>query len=364
MLSTVIRFRTLLSAGCCLALSSGLAGQMRRSDFPPPEGRPGAIPAEYSQRYAQRISGPVLGFVFEKQEGLKPILGIPGAATIGQAVPGVPDIGAVVASVERDYALAIAAEDRRLLLVRNISGPAPVVSATAVPAGVDDIAMSPGGSAAALYYREAGLLRVLKGLPDTVSTSWSYDARLLPGPLAALAVSDDGDAVLAATGDGDQRTIVLLAPEQQWRYLTTAGAPASIAFLGGSSDAVIADGGANQVFLIRDVTGAAAMIPLAGEAEGVSRPVAVAASADNRRVVIANSDPGGIISVGLEGGDVEAVACRCVPTGLHRLNGKSVFRLNEPSRSQLYVFDGDSPESRIVFVPPSAASRDTEGGSQ
>ena len=95
-----------------------------------------------------------------------------------------------------------------------------------------------------------------------------------------------------------------------------------------------------------------------------SRPVAVAASADNRRVIIANSDPGGIVSVGLEGGDVETVACRCHPTGLDRLNGNAVFRLNEPSERQLYVFDGDSPQSRIVFVPPSTATPASEGGSQ
>ncbi len=344
----------LAHAALCLALAAGLTAQTKRSDLMRQER------VNRQTRSTHRIGGPVLDYVFDREAGLRPLLGIPGATSWGESV-ALPDMSAAVASAERRYALAVSGDDRRPSLVRNLSGPVAVLPLPDTAAGVDRMAVSPGGAVAALYYREAASIQVVGGLPDNPAARWTSDAGTLPGSLEAMAVSDNARAVLASAVDGDRRSLVRLTPDGDWRYLTSLDGSASIAFLNDSADAVIADNAANRVFLVR---GTGEVLPLAGEPDGISRPVGVAASADNRSVAVANSDPGGVVLLSLRGGGVETVACRCVPTGLRRLSGNSVFRLNDPSDAQIYVFDGDSQQSRIVLVPPSAAARASEGGNQ
>jgi len=305
---------------------------------------------------AQQIRGPVLGFVLEADSGLKPILGIPGAATMGGALAAGLEARSVSVSPDQDFALALAGEDGRVFLIRDLKG-SPAAAALPGFSGVSRIEMSPAGQAAALYEAASQTIRVVSGLPQAPVAHWETEPGWMHGRLSALAVSDNASVVLVAVEEGERVTLWALAAGEAPRYLAPVGGAASLAFLTRSGDALVADGIRNEVLWMRDVPGAVQIVPLAGEREGVSRPVGVAATADGQRVIVANSDPGGVLTVDLPDSRIARISCECVPSGLYRLSGKAVFRLNGPSEGPIAVFDGDSAEARVVFVP-------REGGAQ
>jgi hypothetical protein len=298
-----------------------------------------------------RISGPVLGYVFDADNaGVRPIFGIPGAATLGPALNLGVELDRAALSQESDYLLGVAGPDRPVVLFRDLSGAlSPVAIAGAAPAP-DRILVSPSGSSALLFYREGSLIEVFTGLPDAPALSASIDLASLP-PFTLWAISDDGRAILASAPAGDGQSVFLINPDGSPRLLFSAGRVAAAAFLTKRSDAVIADALYNSVDWIRDVTGAAEVINLAAEKDGISSPVGVSVSRDNLRVFVANAGSGSIASLDLAGGAPLLVACDCALTSLERLHGNAVFRLTEPSGEPLWVFDGDAPEARVVFVP-------------
>jgi hypothetical protein len=300
------------------------------------------------QNDAQPLRGPVLGFVTEQTTGLRPILGVPGAATLGQPIAVNTAIHNAALSPRRNYGLATAEPDGRVLLLRNVDGVLSADPLAAVGSGVSRVALSPAGSAAALYSEAARRIQVLTGLPDAPEVSWSLAIESPPG---AIAVSDDARAVLTSAAEGDRHGVYLLTPEDGRRYLLSLQGRVAATFLYGRLDAVLAGAGLNRILLVRDVTGSSEVVPLADDRQGVSAPVAVAASEDNRRIFIANADPGGVITIDVATGEATTIGCDCVPTGLEPLSGNSVFRLNEPGDGPLYVLDAGSAAPRIVFVP-------------
>ena len=355
------------ATGCALLLSATLAAQMERRESPSAGAADHGIQRvlrDPSRATARRVYGPVLGFVPDREAGLAPLLGIPGAATVGPVIGPLPALRSVATSAGGRYALGVAGEDGHAVLLRNLGATPSAVPLENLPSAIDRIVLSPTGSAAAVYSRGAGAITVIRGLPNSPEIAWSTPRMTLPGPVAALAVNDRGDSALAAVGEGGSMTVVLLQPGKDWRYLATAGAPVSLAFLVNRSDAVYADGAANQVFLVRNPGRTAELRLLAGEAQGVSHPVGVAATGDNRRVVIANSDPGGVLTVSLDGAKAVSLACRCSPSGLERLNGNAVFRVKETPGLPVHVFDGDSSMPRILVVPPRSGPGNNQGGDE
>jgi hypothetical protein len=288
------------------------------------------------------VGGPVLGFVVDKASGVRPVLGVPGAATLGYAVLPAAGFDSIVVSPRRDFALALTEGERRLVLLRNLSA-SPSAEALTIPSGAIRVVLSPAGDAAVLYY--TGRVEVLTGLPDSPASSWGLD---LPADLAALAVSDGGSAVLAAT-EGE---VWLLTPDAGYKMLYTVAGSPSVAFLG-SADAVLADGASSQVFVVRDVKGQPQIAPIGGPAEGISRPVAVAAV--NGRVFVANAEPGGVVSLSLAGEEALAIPCACTPTRLERLDDGATFRLSEAGEGPVWLLDVRSSPPRIVFVPAGGA---------
>ncbi len=296
--------------------------------------------------WAQSVSGPVMGFVLEGSAGVRPLRGLPGAATMGPSLLRAAGYTQVVFAQPRAYALAVTRMGGQVVLLRNLMQQS-LASALGIPEGVARIATSPSGDAAAFYYADSRRVQVVNGLPDSPNSVWNDEAPELPGGLTALAVSDNGAAVLAA-GSGQ---VVLLTPDVGVRYLYTAAGSPSMAFLMNSQDAVIADGALNRVMLVRDPKGEV-QISLAGDAaQHVSRPIAVSVSTDNRRIFVANAEPAGVAVLSLAGEDAVAMPCDCTPTGLERLADSSTFRLNNTGAGPIWLVDGASSPPRLVFVP-------------
>lgn len=297
---------------------------------------------------APRMSGPILGYVFDPAvEGVRPIHGLPGAATLAGPIDlGAPVYDAAV-SPQQDYILAFAGAERKLALI-GMTGEAPTVTLLpgAWPVSAR-IILSPAGACALLYEPSGSRLQVITGLPQAPSLAGVFDLAALPGEAIALAVSDDGSAVLAGAGGG----VFLVGPDGPPRFLTAVGEVSAIAFFNGSTEAVFADRVRNTVHRLHDPAGSGEMVLLAGERDGISEPVSVALSGDNARVFIANRGSATVGIVPAAGGPLEQVPCECSLTALQRLHGSSTFRLTEPSSMPLWVLEA-SAEPRVVFVPP------------
>ncbi len=296
----------------------------------------------------QLVGGPAMGFVVDEGSGIRPVLGVPGAAALGSPVLPATGFDSIVISPQRDFALALTARERQLVILRSLSV-SPSADALTIPPGASRIALSPAGDTAVLYY--AGRVEVLTGLPDSPTSSWGLD---LPVGLAALAVSDGGSAVLAAT-EGGPSSVFLLTQDAGYRSLLLVAGLPSLAFLGKNLDAVVADGVSSQVFVVRDPKGNAQIMQLGGQAEGVSRPVAVAAGSG--RVFVANAEPGGVVSLSLAGEEAQLIPCGCTPTSLERLADGATFRLGETAQGPVWLLDSRSSPPRIVFVPNQSRQR-------
>jgi hypothetical protein len=304
----------------------------------------------YAGQVQSPVTGPILGYMWDRGAGgLRPILGIPGSSTLGP----IADAGAALAAAEiapgQDYALAVAAGSGSVLLIR-LNGPLSATAIDGIPAGPERIILSPSGASAAIYYADRHRIQLLSGLPDAPSLGNAIDIAALPALITAVAVNDgDGLVLVAAPGALYAAGAGLAAPV----LVAPIGRASNIAFLQNSRDAVAADYDRNEIILIRDVTGAAQRVVLAGEREGIAKPIAVAVSNQNQQVLAASA--GAVAMLGLDGGPPTLVACPCSLSGLHRLKGEAVFRLNDPSSDPMYLLDAGAAQPRVLFVPPGAS---------
>ncbi len=283
-----------------------------------------------------RVEGPLLGYVVDPGGGLRTLAGMPGSSLLGR--PLEMGLSLERAQVSQDYLLADAGAAG--VVLARLGREAIPVAIPEAPTGVQRIVLSPTGAAAALYYE--GKILIVGGLRGTPSVAGEVDVSGVPGLVGAMAVRDDGSAVLLAAGDG----VYLGTPPEPARFLLGLGRVAAIAFRPDSGEVAVADGERNQVYILRD----GELLPLAGEREGVAGPVAVAWSGDGRRVIIANGEARTVIVVERESGAAKLVVCDCRPEGLERLAGRAVFRLTGPASETMWLFDGDSEEPRTVFV--------------
>ena len=112
------------------------------------------------------MQGSLSGFVFDPAaRGVRPLLGNPGAATMGEPLLAGSDLQQAAVSADGDYALAITSDGRGLVAILQLSGKTSVRPLGVMTAAGDAVELSPLGSYAVLYQRKTQSLQVVKGLP-------------------------------------------------------------------------------------------------------------------------------------------------------------------------------------------------------
>jgi hypothetical protein len=302
------------------------------------------------QQGARAIDPPALGFVFHSGT-FTPIIGVPGASVLGASVDsGLGSTDAVV-SPNQNYALLAGGEPRALYLLRLPARGAPASPIDGVVAP-DLMALSPVGDAAALYRASDGVLQILTGMPDAPQVVREIPVASLGGMLKSVAVADDGQAILAVVGG----QVLFIPADGIARPLPVEGPVSAMAFRPRSHDAITAGKRDGHVSLILGESENMVIKEMAAPNDGLVKPVAVAFSLDGARVFAAGSE-GILVEFDPAGGSPQSLSCECRITAFDRLAGNAVFRLTDASVGPLLVFDGDTTQPRIVFVP--AAS---EGG--
>jgi hypothetical protein len=185
----------------------------------------------------------------------------------------------------------------------------------------DRIEFSISGSAAALYSASLQSVQVITGLPDSPQVSQGFGVSSLPAPLTALAVSDDGTALLAGVSDGQTGGIYLISASNGIRSVASAGLPAAIRFLSQSDSALVADSQTNQVLLLSTISGAIKSSVLAGSADGASGPNRIEMIGGNQAAVVANTGSKPLIWVDMPSGKVSLVSMSYPVRALYAVHG-------------------------------------------
>jgi DNA-binding beta-propeller fold protein YncE len=295
--------------------------------------------------------GPVLGYVFQPGSGLRLLRGLPGAAVASAPAP-LEGLVELAAAPRGGYAVAILGESRQVALLRNLAAPATPEMLPDLPAGAVSLTLSPSGSAAVVAYGgDTPYAAVVAGLPAEPHVAWWFPT--VTG--AARAVSDSGEAVLSVL-PGEEGSLTLDTAAQTGVRLA-AGSGLKAAFLPRSTDAVVLDAGLKTLTRIQDVAGRAESALLAGEQDGLTSPVDVAATLDGGLVLVANADPAAVAVISLTGAPAATLALPCTPAGLLRLQGGNVFQLTGPEASPLWALETGGEQPRVFFIP-------VEGGDQ
>src|ERR1035437_104076 len=143
-----------------------------------------------AQSGSTAVTEPALGLVFDAgAQTVRTLMGIPAASQLGGTLDGTP-LSAVAIASGQAYALALENGTGAALLVSQ-SGRQPLAGARA---GAQMVAVSPLGTAAALYYGDTGKASILTGLPDAPQVLREIT---LDGAPSAMAVSDDGTTLAA-----------------------------------------------------------------------------------------------------------------------------------------------------------------------
>ncbi len=293
-----------------------------------------------------QVGGPVLGYVPEG-DTIRPMYGLPAAGAIGDQIAE-GGWARIAISPTQNFVLATSAASGEVLLV-NLIKPS-VTSIPGAGADPDILAISPSGTAAALWFPANFQIQLVTGLPDSPSVR-TVDASFLNASPLSIAVSDDGQWAVGMFSAG----VYAFGPSAQVMPLQTDPGVIALSFFHNSHNLALATsarattwadvGGANQSSILYDYS-----------AQSLS-PRALGVSFDNQLAVIADST-GKLVNISVASRSAGTADCACSPTGLYSLGG-SVFRLNGTGRSgatrtghteDLKVFDAAA--GAVWIVPP------------
>jgi hypothetical protein len=306
----------------------------------------------FGQNPITSINGPIVGFI-QDQAGsvIQPILGVVGASVLGVPLSFAADIRNAVISPNQDYAVAVRADNAEVVLIRlSLDSVTTMNSLDGVRGGVDVIAMSPVGTAIALYGYDSRILQSVVRFADAPAVVFELDTSDMPGTLRGMAVSDDGKVALLNFSDGDN-AVLWVVNSTGFRAPVTAAQPAAQNFVSNRHDAVVGDNAAQAVFMLVDADGAANQIPLAAYGDGFDAISGVAASDDGLRVFVTSNSSENVSLVDVQTGQATALSCHCQSTGLQRLKGPMIFRLSDASNGAIALLDGSSSSARVTLVP-------------
>src|SRR5579863_5508860 len=115
---------------------------------------------------AASIDGPRMGTVFDPAvKGLRPILGAPGAAVLGDPLGVGIELTRAAVSPLQDYVITTTGEAQAVVLLNLGRSPIAVIPVPGADAAPDQIVLSPNGRAVALYYKDRNRIQILTGLP-------------------------------------------------------------------------------------------------------------------------------------------------------------------------------------------------------
>jgi len=323
-------------------------------------------------------AAPLSGYVADPDgHSIRPVVGFRMFSFIGNRVDVGDDVASVLSSPNQDYVTEVSATGVLSLWL-------------GVPGGLGDfylpgdvsltsrVEFGPLGYSLAVISEERELVQIFYGLPNSPSKAFSASFSDLGGAPNVLAISDDGTTLLFTIRGDSRDSLYAFRGTGQLQLLYVGEQISSVAFAPNSLTAVVTDAAANQVNLLRNVTGFFVPSLLADENAGVSGPIAAQFSRDGKQIAVAESRTGIVQMFGLDGTLGSSTPARPqegIPRPsrpmisisqrevhrpgverllLSRMIGNAVFRITDFDGSSIAVFDGDSQPPAVFQVGPEA----------
>ena len=323
-LLSAIAVATLAVAGC----GSGVLGT--------PQAQNAAAPVASAK-------GPQLGYLWiASDKTLRPILGVAGAAQIGQSV--VPAGVYVAAAASATASIAVLQDSEGAFDLMTVPSGSPVGLGVTLPAGAT-IRLSPAASAALLYTPGGTSAIVITGLQSTPA----IHAITSSGAISESAVSDTG-AVSFAYPQGSSFAVSVAALDGRLTAIANVKSIGGLNFLPGRDDILFADSAANSLSLVRTATTTPSTAQLQ-TAQLLKSPAAVAVSGSGRWALVANTASQSLVRVDLTTLTSTAISCSCKPTVSSALADDGAFRVTDAVTGPNWIVDAAAATPRTLFIP-------------
>jgi len=290
----------------------------------------------------------VLGYIWDSRvPGLRSVTGALGAANLGQPLLGGSTFTTATPCSGKSFALLTTSAGEVVMMSLPVGQQSQLVSPIAKN---EHVLLSPKCSSALVYAPGSANATVVTGLPSSPQfQSLTIDSA---DSIVGAAVSDTGSLLLAGFNSDGTTTV---------QFLSASGAPlplkrlqkyGAMSFVAGSDTAVIADSGANAIFLARSLATNPTFTQLGSSTDGVSSPLAAASSGDGHYAFVANASGGTILRFDLTGASKPtSISCTCPVSELLPLFGNAVFQLNDPAAGTIFALEGDARTPRTIFIP-------------
>jgi hypothetical protein len=291
------------------------------------------------------VAGPQLGFVhLPAAHEIRPILGIPGSAVLGQ--PSWSQVDAASIAPGGAWAWTSAAGQSTFLC--GLAGLSPVACpADGLLAAVDRLAWNRDGSAALLYSSSAGQLQRVRFSGGQPLADPALDISAL-GKVTSLALDlSAARMIFGVDGSG-----FYLWDGQQTPALLASTVQPGPAVFDESGRLYAIDAAALRIFEIDPGSTPAVFADLRQPDGTRFDPAALAVSNGGGRLLLADHNGPGLCVYDTASGSLATVIpLNFTPTRLEPLSSGSIFLLNGEKRSEwlLGVDAGDTP--RVFFVP-------------
>jgi len=302
---------------------------------------------------AAAASEPILGYAWDSsRDGLRAMLGVPGAASLSNSVVTKGPFTSAALCLRKSYALLT--NSAGSVYVMSLPSGEPLLVTPQLVAG-EQIIVSPSCSKALVYARGASTGVLIGGLPSTPELQSLNFA--VPGSIVGAAVGDLGDVALAILrSDGSTATQLLSSSGSLSAPLSILQRYGAMTFVPGGDTVLVADSGANKVWMLSQPSTNPTSVQLASSGDGVSQPLAIASSADGHEAFVANGMGVPLLRLDLASTSAPAkVPCACRPSELVPLSG-NVFQVSDLSSGTIYALDGSPATPRTVFIPGSRVS--------
>jgi hypothetical protein len=291
------------------------------------------------------IRGPVSAFVFDSaSRGIRPILGVPGAALLGDVVAGNLDW----ASVAPNAKWALAAQSGQLVFLSGLDSSATATLISPILACCDLAAWGADSKTAALYSASSQQLFLVTSL-DTSPLISAHDLPPLAGDVRFLLV-DGNSLFFGVEGSG----VYGLAETGTSRLLAPLDHPRAATFLSPSKELAIVDAGTHKVLELRRSRGEASMVPFIDLPDDALDPVGIVVSAN--RVFVADRSSSSVLVFDRNSHQLQSrLAADVPPAMITPLARASLFLLGGGGAQPLSLLDASSSGS-VYFIPAMGAN--------
>ena len=308
-----------------------------------------------------RIRGTVTGFVFDPPtRSIRPILGLPGAATLGDAIAR--DLAVAVVAPNGKYALAV--QNGQVVLFSRLD----VDLASKVLEGVIDspnsIVWSPDSTAAVLYSATRSLLQRIDRLDISPRIDQLLDLSSLGGAISKVAVDRAAQRVAVGIQNSPRSGLYLISPGNDPVLMADMQDPGAL-FFSKDGDLYAAGLESHRILRLQSVSASPAVLPFLDQQDGITDAAGIALSGDGKLFYVVSGGSQRLRIYDTANRSLVAEEpLEATPTFLEPLNGAGLLIMNTRVKMQDPILLLDTRSNLVYFVPPAPLPQTDDGASR